>query len=292
MEYKFFKPILLKCNNLQVTLRRYSRYYLRKIIFYQYVIQFEEFVNSNPLLQDFFEHSPICAYVLIRYFCNRSFNSAERFNHIVSDLKFMAKLHLSSKILPLWREKILLFNIDGEKSYGLFLEKNTIANEEGFWALVLRNSLQERIYQATFSFTSDNDLLIASIQGSKSCQNEDDEIKFLTKKCFGLRPASLLIEVLKIFTRVVNCNATLGIPSKFQIRSNKGFYKGYYVDYDKIWQESCGEIVKIHRHYYYLLNHTHKKLEDVPSKKRSMYKSRFAMLEEIQDKIDRIFRAK
>ncbi|WP_257874368.1 VirK/YbjX family protein [Helicobacter sp. 11S02596-1] len=134
--------------------------------------------------------------------------------------------------------------------------------------------------------------MIASIQGAKITEVGNDEIKLLTKKCFGLRPPALLIEVLKMLAKSLACQRTLGITQKSQVRSNKGLKKGFNVDYDKMFQESGGELLQVGRHYYHWLSPTRKNLEDISSHKRSMYKKRFEMLEEIQGKMDKIFSVK
>lgn len=46
---------------------------------------------------------------------------------------------------------------------------------------------------------------------------------------------------------------------KNQIRSQKGKEKGYFVDYQKIWLENGGELIKIDKHKYYKLHHSQKK---------------------------------
>lgn len=46
-------------------------------------------------------------------------------------------------------------------------------------------------------------------------------------------------------------DATLGVHEKNQIRSQKGEDKGYFVDYQKIWLENGGKLVKINNHLYY-----------------------------------------
>ncbi|SUW91466.1 LapB [Campylobacter jejuni] len=63
--------------------------------------------------------------------------------------------------------------------------------------------------------------------------------------------------------------------------------KDILVDYQKIWLENGGELIKIDKHKYYKLHHSQKNLEEIPSQKRSMYKKRFAMLEEIKVNLDK-----
>lgn len=47
-----------------------------------------------------------------------------------------------------------------------------------------------------------------------------------------------------------------------------------------------GKLIKINNHLYYELSHKRKNLEEIPSSKRSMYKKRFAILEEIKQALD------
>lgn len=103
-----------------------------------------------------------------------------------------------------------------------------------------------------------------------------------------LAPVALLIECSKMLCEILKLQATLGVHEKNQIRSQKGKEKGYFVDYQKIWLENGGELIKINKHKYYKLHHSQKNLEEIPSQKRSMYKKRFAMLENIKQNLFQI----
>lgn len=168
MRYVFFGPTHLKHKKIKVTFGRYLRYYARKIIFYSYVKEFEDFINEHHFFMDFFEKYPLAAYVVIKSFCNVKFSAKERFDHISSDLALMEKLYRDKNIC-LWREPVEICHIKNEDeiSYHLLLEKNPETSEEGFWAIVLKNKNGTRIYHASFTITPDNHLLIASIQGSR-----------------------------------------------------------------------------------------------------------------------------
>lgn len=143
------------------------------------------------------------------------------------------------------------------------------------------------IEQCCFCFTLDNKLLISCIQGYQySDFNVLDINKIFTKKCYGLRPIALLIECIKMLCVSLKLDATLGVHEKNQIRSQKGEDKGYFVDYQKIWLENGGKLVKINNHLYYELSHKRKNLEEISSSKHSMYKKRFVIFEEIKQALD------
>ena len=102
-------------------------------------------------------------------------------------------------------------------------------------------------------------------------------VKQLTKACHGLRPAYLMVEAMKNLTKILGYDKLLGIPQKYQNKSRLVQSKRYVVDYDTIFSEAGGK-----REDYWLLPlEDNRNLDEIPSKKRSMYRKRFAMLDEL-----------
>ena len=150
---------------------------------------------------------------------------------------------------------------------------------EGFWTLELIHSpSQELVYLLTFGKVQQA-LLIAVIQGP-NFEGSKDMVKLLTKKCHGLRPAYLMVEAMKALTKVLGYSALWGIPHKYQNKSRIVQSKRYVVDYDAIFAESAGTL----KDYWELpLHFETKNMDDIPSNKRSMYRKRYAMLEQLQE---------
>lgn len=259
---------------------RHMRFYSRKFLYYPQVKFLEKTLNmkGNEHLKNFFSKRPDACYNVTRRFCDKSFSANERVKTLIYDVN---KGLESFKFLP---QDQIIFKFD--EDFELYLGSNRHVSEEGFWALSLRYQ-KCTIEQCCFCFTLDNKLLISCIQGYQySDFNVLDINKIFTKKCYGLRPIALLIECIKMLCVSLKLDATLGVHEKNQIRSQKGEDKGYFVDYQKIWLENGGKLVKINNHLYYELSHKRKNLEEIPSSKRSMYKKRFAMLEEIKQALD------
>ena len=150
---------------------------------------------------------------------------------------------------------------------------------EGFWTLELIHSpSQELVYLLTFGKVQQA-LLIAVIQGP-NFEGSKDMVKLLTKKCHGLRPAYLMVEAMKALTNVLGYSSLWGIPHKYQNKSRIVQSKHYVVDYDAIFAESAGTL----KDYWELpLHFETKNMDDIPSNKRSMYRKRYAMLEQLQE---------
>ncbi|MBK1964018.1 VirK family antimicrobial peptide resistance protein [Campylobacter novaezeelandiae] len=264
-----------------ISFRRCIRFYLRKILYYPQIRFLEKTLNieENKNLKSFFNKPDIC-YNAIRRFCDKSFNANERVKTLIYDANKGLK---SFKFLP---KDQLIFNFD--ENFELYLGNNHHVREEGLWAFSLRYQ-KHVIEQCCFCFTLENNLLISCIQGYKHANfNTLDINKIFTKKCYGLRPIALLIECVKMLCKYLKLDITLGVYEKNQIRSHKGKNKGYFVDYKKIWLENGGKLIKINNHKYYKLLHEQKSLEEIPSNKRSMYKKRFIMLEEIRQNLNQI----
>ena len=147
---------------------------------------------------------------------------------------------------------------------------------EGYWALELRYKPENQlIYLLTFG-KLDDALLIAVVQGP-NFEGSKEMVKQLTKACHGLRPAYLMVEAMKSLTKILGYDKLLGIPQKYQNKSRLVQSKRYVVDYDAIFSEAGGK-----REDYWLLPlEDDRNLDEIPSKKRSMYRKRFAMLDEL-----------
>lgn len=158
---------------------------------------------------------------------------------------------------------------------------------EGFWTLELcRQQDDEIIYLLTFGKIEDA-LLIAVIQGP-NIEGSKEIVKQLTKKAHGLRPAYFMIEAMKALTQALGYQKLLGIPQKYQNKSRLVQSKNYVVNYDQMFEESNG---KLGAYWDLPLAIEQKDMETIASNKRSMYRKRYAMLEDMAERIQQQFKA-
>ncbi|MBR4625362.1 MAG: DUF535 family protein, partial [Alphaproteobacteria bacterium] len=130
-------------------------------------------------------------------------------------------------------------------------------------------------------------LLIASIQGS-SLDNAPEEIKLATKQLHGIRPAFLLVHIFKMLCEIKQFQL-LGIPKKHQAKYRFNDFSRLLFDYDAFWADNGGELKQ---NYWYIPNIIERKsMDDIPSKKRSMYKKRYEMLDNIKQSLTQLFQA-
>lgn len=248
------------------------RYNLRSLLHWRWIKKFEGFINQHPELIKLLNERVDYAYPLVYRFLDKRFNSSQRFEAICDNLLFLPE-KLTALSIPLW-EKALNF---GEiiPDFEITLSMTTHQPMEGYWVLELwHKSQNELVYLLTFAKLKDA-LLIAVVQGP-NFEGAKERVKQLTKACYGLRPAYLMIEVMKALTKCFGFERLLGIPQRYQNKSRFIQSKSYTVDYDAIFSESGGQ----RKDYWVLPLEESRNLDDIPSKKRSMYRKRYAMLDE------------
>ncbi|MDY2946817.1 VirK/YbjX family protein [Mannheimia varigena] len=250
------------------------RYNLRSWLHYFKIKQFEQFVAQHPQLIPLLNARPNYSYPLAHRFLDKRFSSMQRLEQMCDNLLFLPQQ--LSHLPPLWAQKVSFGEVISD--FELILSINEHQPMEGFWALELRyKPADQLVYLLTFGKLN-NALLIAVIQGP-NFDGSKELVKQLTKYCHGLRPAYLMVEAMKALTSVLGYQRLLGIPQKYQNKSRWIQSKRYVVDYNAIFAESNGILDK----YWQLpLELESKAIEDIPSKKRSMYRKRYEMLENLK----------
>ena len=253
------------------------RYRLRSWLHWQAVKKFESVVNQKPWLVDLLNQRANFSYPLVHRFLDKRFNTQQRFDAMCDNLTFLPEKLTALGLPPLWQQAISFGEVIPDFELKLMLSEHQPM--EGFWTLELIHSpSQELVYLLTFGKVQQA-LLIAVIQGP-NFEGSKDMVKLLTKKCHGLRPAYLMVEAMKALTNVLGYSALWGIPHKYQNKSRFVQSKRYVVDYDAIFAESAGTL----KYYWELpLHFETKNMDDIPSNKRSMYRKRYAMLEQLQE---------
>ncbi|OBX04079.1 membrane protein [Gallibacterium genomosp. 3] len=257
------------------------RFRLRSLLHYSQIKKFEYIVNQNLLLTRLLANKPDWSYPLVYRFLDKRFSASERFELIVDNLSFLPRKLEELNFPPLWEKNINFGEIIPE--YRLSLTSTTHQPMEGYWTLELHHiQSKELIYLLTFAKVK-HALLIAVIQGP-NCTGSKEIVKHLTKQCYGLRPAYLMIEIMKILTKALGYKQLLGIPQQYQNKSRFIKTKRYFVNYDTMFMESGGVLSE----YWQLpIGIEQKDLNMIPSNKRSMYRKRYTLLEQIQQIIQK-----
>jgi len=163
---------------------------------------------------------------------------------------------------------------------------NRICKEEGYWALTLRNALQQSVYSLSVACSAEGDLLVGSVQGCEvSVADPKEAIRLMTKQMEGLRPPHFLLEVLKAWCRAMGRDLA-GVSAACQVKAHhrSGASAQVFFDYDAFWQE-CGATKSELGYWAIPTSRTERDLSAEPSKKRAMYRRREALLDDLGEAI-------
>ena len=147
------------------------------------------------------------------------------------------------------------------------------------------------MYAATFGLLPENQFLITSLQGPRG-EHGKDRVRELTKQLHGLRPQHLTVAFLQMLAGVSGCLKIIGIAQDNQVKLRWKLKKRVAMNYDEFWQE-CGAKPQASPNNNWLLprEYTRKPESEIASKKRSMYRKRYEMLDQLHQQLNNIFQA-
>lgn len=290
MESEFFFPSYKELhpynNRVLKRIRNFCRYHLYCLWCLAERTQFESYLNHNPLWIPVFTEVPYSCNTVLQKFCDNRFSKKQRLEAIISSLSMAENKfgrELSSKLVE--QKTILLAPLTEDLS--LYLNLNKIDPFEGFFSLNIRNKADLNVYDASFTFLQPNLLLIASIQGPKG-ENAKELVKSVTKALFGTRPMFLLVHAFKILAQCLDCEL-VGISHKHQAKYRFNDHSRLLFNYDHFWQEHEG-ILNDRTYWKLPLEIKRKPLEEIETKKRSLYRKRYQMFDHLQESIKQILR--
>ncbi|MBR2215273.1 MAG: DUF535 domain-containing protein [Selenomonadaceae bacterium] len=195
--------------------------------------------------------------------------------------EWFSRLHTGEKLtIWKWNETDVNWQTDLQISPG--------QRKEGLLAV---NMYWEGIplYQVIFWLNEDqhgeSSLWIGALQGS-NVANAQELIKEATKRAFRYRTKNLAIYL------------TMAVARAFQVKhiyavSNAGYYAQNHVradrklktDFGVFWEEVGGSLTNDPRFYELPLTETRKTMEEVPTRKRAVYRKRFAFQDDVDAQV-------
>ncbi len=262
--------------------RSILRYSAARIICGKNTDKLIEFINKNPMWVKLFEQNILRFNALLFKHADKRFNSSKRLETICHTLEGMYKELGESRVQTLINNRTIKL-VQLTDDFSLNLDIYAIDDPfEGFFALSLVDSGNNHLYNASFVLLPENKLLVTCIQGP-SGEKAQAIVRNLTKKLHGMRPMYLLVEGFKIFAQGMN-KTLVGIPLENQVKKRWYGSQKVYFDYNAFWQENAA--IMTNNDYWQLpLQIERRNLEDVATKKRSMYRKRYAMFDLMESEI-------
>lgn len=267
------------------TFRKRVKYIGRNIMMYSYSKEIANFILSHEYLKDeVYRYPSLCSKIHRPYLTNY-LNNSDKVKAIIKAYNVLDKRFSERLLKILYREgRLELCTFEGKSGTGYKLSLNlyTAYEKEGEFTLVCYTSEDKPLAKLTFGFLEDR-IIIGGLQGLE--KGEDPSlIKEATKDMYGVFPKRLVLEILYLLFpeyKIVGVGREKHIYFSTYYRKKKE--EKVHANYDEFWESLDGE----ERDGMWLLPERleRKSVEEIPSKKRSLYQNRFNLLDEIFKKI-------
>lgn len=264
-------------------IRHVLRYFPRRLVSYRQGNELIAFLNQHPIWLPIFHRRKHRFHTILFHYCDKRFSVQERLQQVTNTILHIEQLLGTQKSHQLVAQgSILLADLGND--LGLYLNINEIDFYEGLFSLSIQDSTAQKAYHASFAILEGDILLVASMQGP-SGEGAAEIVKILTKQLHGMRPMFMLVACFKWLAQCWGLSLA-GIPHRYQTKVRFQSRQQIHFNYDTFWQENGGVY---QNDYWYLPSHVERNdLEDVPSKKRSMYRKRYEQFDAVEQSIRQV----
>ncbi len=272
-------------------LRRYVIFRARCAINRGRMEKLWDYFHSSPVLEQLSEIYPFVYEQPQRAFFYYRSRFDERVSIVESHFSFLEKAVKAEVLLDWYREKnYLLWNgpdIDG-RLLSLMLYYEAGQRKEGLLSVMLRLA-NKPLYQIIFWIAPDKmgqpSMWIGAMQGP-NMEDARDVVKRVTKLCHAYRTKNLILYAAQAVARALDLKRIFAV-------TNEGYYANNHVRMDKklktdfsdFWREAGGCQTEDSRFDELPLVEMRKTMDEVPARKRAVYRRRFAMLDELDEEI-------
>ncbi|MCG2633020.1 DUF535 family protein [Bradyrhizobium sp. WYCCWR 13023] len=169
--------------------------------------------------------------------------------------------------------------------YRITLDQARWLLREGQLVLSLWDGI-DRIFSLSFSLSTQGGRRVAyigGIQGRHQVAGEPDILdryRLFTKAAYGSRPRDFLVEVFRLFCKAIGVTEIFAVADANHPTRNDKNAVG--ISYDEIWQER-GAVYNNDGFYHLPVTLERRSEEEIPAKKRSLYRKRFALFDSIEE---------
>jgi uncharacterized protein VirK/YbjX len=212
-----------------------------------------------------------------------SWNVSDRINHLYNHFKTLAKLNYPIDSHANRLSTLVEANVVYPK-LRILIDKNDLFRREGMLTLNLSMGLK-RVFTIAFSFYTDCKGEICAIAGAiqgRRMADITDLYRDITKKTHGIRPRDLIIEAFLILCRLLGVKKVYAVSESHR-QHNHIFYNFKNkraipsLNYDEVWSNRGG--IRCDDAFFEIpLLPLRKPLREIASKKRAMYRRRYALL--------------
>ncbi|ELY3982096.1 DUF535 domain-containing protein [Cronobacter muytjensii] len=256
--------------------------------------------STRRLLKFIVEH-PYSAKLLIaqprlpcrvhRPYLSTSLKRHEAASAIVYHYNFIHDLMGSSIFMLHLSEGICIAEFEGKSLTGYYIQfvSTYKLDREGEASLILRSRSGEMLCAMTFTIyekSSRRVLMIGGLQGPGG-RNAQEKIHLATKDLHGLFPKKIVYEALITLSKMFRIESIYAVSNETHVYHSLRYLNRkrlMHADYSAFWQMVGGTLTN-DGNYELKCDSVRKDIDAIPSKKRSEYRRRYELLDELNNAI-------
>ncbi|WP_459176064.1 VirK/YbjX family protein [Ewingella americana] len=254
------------------------------------------YVAQHPQRDEILHAMPPLPCKLHRVYQSVNVSRETALNNIIAHYE-----HLTSHVPPainhalLAEKPLYIASLEGKEGQHFRIRFNALPRQdkEGEVSLVFTNETDEPVATVTFSlinYLGQPTLFIGAIQGPRAYVDHA-EIQRVTKACHGLFPKRLIMEAVMLVAELTQMTQIVAVSNDTHIYGHPRYKKRkgmIFADYDNFWETLNGTLGE--DGYFHLPRQiSHRPLEEIASKRRSEYRRRYLLLDELEKQIRQAF---
>ena len=282
----------LPLNELWLNWTYRYKFFLRTLFLSPITLKWFDKLIQYPLLGYYFSCQTNLPCKLQRPYLASCLSQQERFEALAYHYDFLAR-HPDSMTKAFYNPNIACeladVKVKNDANIKIALQARNKFAREGEISLYFYDN--DGIDLATVTFTimqyqQKTTLFIAGLQGTGH-REARIRVQQATKQCYGLFPKRVALEAILVIARYFNLEQIVAVGNKTHIYNNWRYnsrQERILSDYDDFWltidgkQDSNGLFILPNQIY-------RKSLDEIASKKRSEYRNRYALLDQLENSI-------
>jgi len=238
-------------------------------------------IAGQPMFEALFRLQPRAFYPVMNHLVDRRMGARRRLDTTLASLRVVCGAASDdATVRRLLTLGVTLLELSDRTR--LVLSLSDVSFHEGLWQVGLIGEDGVRLYSIGFGLTDAQTLLIGNVQGPSLKDDGLDRIRDATHAAHGMRPPHLLVHALRVLaahwgvTRLRGVDPENHVKGKWNLRDSRlrFDYRGFWAEHEGVRDDSGNWSLP--------LDTALRPLEEVPTKRRAMYRRRYAMLDELQ----------
>ena len=268
-------------NAFDLNLERRLKYLMRLALTWNARGRLLREFDGHAMARALFGAQPRAFYPVMNHLIDRRMNAQARLRTTLASLHTVCdSVGDEANVRGLLTHGITLLELTDQTRVVLSL--NDVSFHEGLWQVGLIGHDGVRLYSIGFGFTDAKSLLMGNVQGPSLKDDGLDRIRDVTHAAHGMRPPHLLVHTLRVLAAQWGAERLHGVDPENHVKGRWNLrdsrlrfdYRGFWGEHDAV-RDAGGN-------WSLPLDTALRPIEEVPTKRRAMYRRRYAMLEALQ----------